>query len=190
MVICIGCNKDFPTREEFMEHRKYPCGTLDAISFANKVEAPKQSKYYSSMEKVGSQFRCKLCNRHFDSWSGIGFHLSTVHGIKMTDEEKLERSRQYAKAHHRKKMALKSNQHPSATAIEEAEILTAPHNVPQPTETIVNNKTAKLFIKHCPKCNIIWDMDRDLKRCPECDELLVLPKVRRKSVRVQIQDVD
>jgi hypothetical protein len=195
---CPDCKKVFASRDEYADHRKYPCVSGGIISTTVDLTSMlpgynPESKYFQSMEALkNNKFRCKVCNRYFNGLGGIGFHLSKAHGIRISDEDRVNYSRAKAQLHYdqygrSKSHALKKED--TAKLLKqlneekEKPVVTVPPFVP-----IRKQPETQLLIKWCEKCKTIYDMDFDVKRCPECDELL-RKDVRRKSIRMSVQEV-
>ena len=186
-ITCADCKKEFSTRDEYMAHRQFPCVTLEGMPMP-QVQKPKVSAYYSSFAKCpNGQFKCLKCNRYFDTKSGIGYHLSKIHDIRMTDEEAKDDAKKYAKewyAKRKKQIDSAKEQKTDAVFLPNEPKTLGPMLVePDPSPIPQKVETAKVLIKFCTKCNTIWDGAYSVKFCPDCGTELKEP-LKRKTFQV------
>ncbi|MDD5511328.1 MAG: hypothetical protein PHI12_11065 [Dehalococcoidales bacterium] len=80
--VCATCNKEFQTRDEYMDHRRYPCGSDVFIAPAS-----------STPESKPGRWTCPICGRSMDD-AGRDAHMK-VHWARgeviLEDEAKEER---------------------------------------------------------------------------------------------------
>lgn len=67
MFKCGRCSKEFDTRDELLDHRKYPCEIPELVSLA-------------PTQKADDPLRCKVCGKKFDSVFGLGGHMKVHYG--------------------------------------------------------------------------------------------------------------
>jgi len=166
-----------------MVHRQAPCVKLEG--------PPKETKseYYSAFAKTNNgQYKCLKCNRYFDTRMGVGSHLSRIHKIRMTKDERLIADRDNHRRMNKERMDKINTETAKPQNYDAVFLPNLPPKTTKPMpETIVESKlqkeSAKLIIKFCTKCNTIWDGAYSVKFCPDCGTELKEP-LKRKTFQV------
>lgn len=185
-IVCSKCNASFSSREEYLAHRQYPCGT-------GVVSAP-----------LPSRLHCPECWKRGKTFvgkkeSGLAHHRSMAHGVASPSMTNVNRAKWF-KEQVRKGVITEADVLAQGYDLETGKKLGAapeqPKKVfmkteltPRPVPDIVAvtelpKPMVRVIIKFCPKCKTLWDSLTDMKFCQDCGGELQAP-LRRKSVTVE-----
>ena len=75
-VTCQRCNAVFDTRDEFLEHRKYPCGDTN---FAPITPTVTTSNFVTNVAQP-PKYVCERCGKSFETSQGLNGHVKAHYG--------------------------------------------------------------------------------------------------------------
>lgn len=168
---CTKCSMGFNTRDELIEHRKYPCGTgvnaEDLIHHKPKpVVAVETPETLSNKESTTEKKKKTKGKRHYVCpWCRID-----TGGLGKLYEHKRGCNKNPVKV--AEELEMGGTKPPTEQVNQPLTVVTAE----------VRTENPMLYIRFCPKCLVLFDFDRDQKYCGDCGTELKVPPKRR-SIR-------
>jgi len=205
-IYCPNCSATFDSREEYADHRKYPCGEkAETVAVSN--EPPGKvlpiPKVVTPLDIAREKFRgrtewpcpCPWCGKVMTG-AGLANHITVQHhpgfpyddpelpsvcaidGLRFLNDHSLHVHENYAHgAAGKGKEAKKAPKSKPVAAAPPATVIAAPVPVPVPEEVKAPAPVVvPQIVKCCLSCAVEWTMPFDLNECPDCHAVMAALK--------------